>query len=393
MRAGVAALWLLGPMLIGCAATPTTSPISSRIAAPTASPQPSPTQEAWTFADLANVDVRDVAEGGGLILAVGYTYPVLGGTILASTDAVTWQPVDLSELRLDSLGGSGIDLVAYGPHGFVATGGRFGPSAPLGSPFLLFSPDGLTWEEVTYPEHCTYADSLVAGDFGYAILGGRCRTEAEFDPRPIRLLTSSDGRNWTSTTDALTTPSSLAVTALATDGHRIVALLTNTVGTGLVWTSDDGGASWLSIDAAFPAGIQPGAITFGHGLFVVTGGVVEAGISVPHTCTSPDGEEWGCHVADSHFPTRELAVTPTGFATVTDHPLDPMRLSHSETTLLTSFDGSSWSVIVLPELTDHQFRGTEWTSHGLLAWGGTAPEFDPSGFSVPFLVRYGSTLP
>ena len=60
--------------------------------------------------------------------------------------------------------------------------------------------------------------------------------------------------------------------------------------------------------------------------------------------------------------------------------------------LATSKDGEHWQVsrIDPPNL---YYSGEAATSVGVFAWGGTEPNYDPSGLSTPFLLLHSLPLP
>lgn len=394
------AVWLVA--FAGCSPTPSES-LTSSLSAPASateppSAEPTTQPQAWTFIDVPDVSVRGVAERDGRIVAVGSSYDpgsVIGGVILVSDDAVDWQSVDLSEFQLDSGGTVGISLVTAGPSGFVAAGGRSVPSEPVGIPLLLFSEDGLAWDDVTPAlPGCSGPTEIIAADFGYVGFGWSCRAEGDEDPRPVHMLRSVDGRTWEVTVTDLQNADGQYPAGMATDGQRIVALgWWGPVATKAEWISDDAGITWREVELDIPAGVYPRSIAYGHDLFVVGAASVEDGVAVPQVCVSQTGESWECQRTKVSI--YQHVATATGFAELhyelieSDNP----REARTRTIVATSRDGVIWQEDVASQLANLTFYGAAWTTHGLLAWGGTNPTIEPRELSRPFFVLHRLALP
>ena len=99
-----------------------------------------------------------------------------------------------------------------------------------------------------------------------------------------RVMTSTDGRNWTAYSAPQSTWSSVTY-----GNGMFVAVTSNTIGSGLrVMTSTDG-ENWISRDA--PAGYWT-SVTYGNGRFVA---VAHSGTN--RVMTSTDGENWTVYSA------------------------------------------------------------------------------------------------
>lgn len=83
----------------------------------------SPDGSSWTRRHFGGAELRDVAHGGGVLVATGDA-----GTMWTSTDGITWNPVATGVAE-------DLDGVSYGNGGFVAVGAGSGggPVAVLGS--------------------------------------------------------------------------------------------------------------------------------------------------------------------------------------------------------------------------------------------------------------------
>ncbi len=400
------------------AATSGPSPVPSRSAVPAVSPDPAlPTASAgpapeWQVVDIGRLVIQDVAGSSDRVVVVGNTTDVMAGgaasphywldddgrladyrpVILASGDGDGWTTVDLAPLDLPR--GALLSRVVAGPAGFVASGLIAHPRRPaqrdVPSPLLLQSADGLTWRQVTPPADCTWITSLAAGEFGYVALGDRCRGRlvdhhsvgpgiANRDAHlPLRLLFSSDGVTWTSTTD---TPwRDLEETdpwpwKLTTDGRTLLA---HAEGGLANWTSTDG-RSWTEGPPLFDTIGTFRQVVHGNGRFLATGmRTPPLGYGPwPHTCVTSDGSSWACVELG---PTGVLVALPTGYATFGSAGLDP---PHSVTRIFTSADGLAWRWTEEPALADLVPSGALWTSRGMLVWGHT--NRDLPGGRTPFL--------
>jgi hypothetical protein len=393
-------------------ASPTTHPTSgeaaSNSAAPTAASEPSPTfsptstaspfvTAGWDVGIGVDSWVIDMAETEDLVVAVGQDGD--RPSILTSADGVDWSAIDLESL---GLGSAIVYTVTAGQPGLVATGGR-NIADPAGSgysslePFILFSADGTIWEEIDVPGPCAFVSDIVSGRFGFVILGERCRGEGDFDPRPLSILHSPDGRNWTAITDIEAFSGDDAPSMLATNGSRIAG----TSDGHSTWTSDDAGATWTR--RAGPFSERSGgarSIAFGHGRFLVLGDRVdEAGIVVtPVTCASTDAVAWECReqswTADlgGQLGFYEPGVTETGFMILITQFPDEFTSGPSETVVITSRDGLAWEGAIEPALHNLFVDSVQATSHGIFMLGSTNP-YRPEDSSELRIAVHRAPLP
>jgi hypothetical protein len=381
-----------------------TARASATINAPSAVPSssiPPPLSERWIPMRIGGVSVRDVSERNGLLVAVGNPWslwpsPPGAGVVAVSDDGENWRWVDLARLPFHSLDLSGFNQVVAGPAGLLAAGGGGNLIDDVccadETSFLLLSADGLAWDEIPCDQPCSVGGTIVGGQFGYLAYGARY-SESGVQTAPFRIFTSRDGRDWTlSTADFQATYGSSGFGSVATNGTRLVGVSTYDGNYAAVWISDDGGRTWRNIEPSFSRVVTPYWIAFGHGRFIIGGSVATEGDAIPHVCTSPDGETWECHQIPVQF-LRAPAVTPTGFVSVSDRSKDEGRYSHAETVVSTSADGSSWIETVASQVPELRFYGEAWTTHGLVAWGGTNPDVDITGYSVPFVLLHQGVLP
>ncbi len=363
---------LLGSVVPGATTTP------SQKATPVETPIPT----GWTRVGIDGFDVRGIAEGAGRLVAVGNARAAFTSLIATSGDGAVWTTLAIPDVGHGLR--SGVEQVAYGAGGFVATGGRYNDVTGIAEPFILHSADGLTWEEVTFPGPCAFGSSILTGVWGYVIVAGSCHGEGEIDPRPIRVLASPDGTHWTSTTDfAEFSDVHRWPGPVATDGKRIVALQGEHRGDAeLRWISDDRGMTWKTFPQT-PVSLYE--ITFARDRWFARGS--ENGDSV--LCTSSDGENWTCQVAD--VPVPPVVATSTGFVSVSYRSREGLHAG-VDSVETTSIDGVEWheSIVGPPNLL---YYGIAATSHGVFAWGGTEPDQDPTGLSTPFLIVHRTPIP
>lgn len=361
------------------------APSQSETARPTPIAEPS-----WEIITIAGVeDVRGVVELNGRLVAGGWNPSADTLALAWSDDAVEWTPADVSYLDLDA---SGIDGLIAGRDGLVATGVRYpdGPMAP-GIPFILFSADGIAWEEVVHPGGCASAEHAATGAFGYVMVGTpECIEVAGRDPRPLTVLSSTDGRTWTTAThESQFDDISQKPWRLATDGTRIVAIEFQSA----AWISDDGGETWDAREAPFGAGVSTDWITYGHGMFLVTGSQLPEGGSppIPIACVSHDGEAWTCREAPASL--NWAQATPTGFVAhirlIPDDRDEPI-----ENQIVTSTEGLEWAAgAAEPELRDISIHHLFPTTYGLFVAGGTEPIAEPLQYSEPRVAVHRGPLP
>jgi hypothetical protein len=280
----------------------------------------------------------------------------------------------------------GVETAIHGTTGFVAAGGRSNFLTGIADPFILYSADGLTWKEVAFPGPCAFGSSILTGAWGYVIVAGSCHGEDEIDMRPIRVLRSSNGFNWTSTSDIAEFATAHHVPwRVATDGRRIVALQDETRAGDDVWRwiSDDGGVTWRTI---VETDLRIYFINYARDRWFADAN--KDGIEM--LCTSPDAEEWACHPSVDGVP--PAIATPTGFVSLSYNFQGGVPGS-TYSVLATSPDGENWAVEMVIDLPNLQFQGEAATSVGVFAWGGTNPDHDPTGFSTPFLLLHRFPIP
>lgn len=375
------ALGLTGPKRLAIACTvvllgacvstsPSASPSAplqpSHAATPTAVASEAAPGPGWDAVSIDDFHIASIAEGS-LIVAVGETRD-FAPVIATSQNGEAWERTDLTEL----LGKASLDLVVAGRAGFVVMGVPFlEDPAGIPDPFLLHSADGRSWEIVPDPEPCSWPMSGAWTTSGYTILGGRCRNEGDFDPRPIRVLTSYDGRSWASATDfpEFADPHRYPG-PIMTDGARLVAspgIFALDADTW-IWISEDGGMSWRTLMDAVADNVSLEGGTYGHGQFVAQAHrLIEVGNVEAGSCASTDGESWECRFPGPVLP--HLAATATGYASLDDRLRDPLG-AIEEIAQVTSTDGATWEETVLEDFgSTHHILGTAATSRGLFAWG------------------------
>jgi hypothetical protein len=368
--------------------TPTSTPTATE--APTVAPAPG-----WTAVDIPGIDaLSDILESDGRLVAAGLS-PDRKGAMATSDDGVTWTPVDLS--ALDS---NGPTTIGAGPSGFIAVASTY--TAPLGIPELdyLYSDDGRAWHTAVAPADC-FAGRIAPHEGGFIGLGGLCKPEGDFAPSPLHVISSPDGRFWTSRVNE-----QVFAGTWATDGSRLVLFQNDPTGQApiQVWISDDAAKNWRHVPDALPAGISGAGLLYGHGHYVMPASwLIREGDPDSAVCSSVDGEAWHCEVipplagelAGRHWLGRAIAVTPTGFASLVEYVNDPFfgGDSSTEMVLASSPDGLRWDFTSVPELANKLPSNIRSTSYGLFAWGGTNPNLHPGDVSVPYLDVYRASLP
>lgn len=382
--------------------TPSASATPEATAEPTAVPTPTPTAVAagWELVSVPGFEANDIADRNGTLVAVGGNGANDSVVVARSTDGATWELIDLAALDLDP---GQLRFVIAGDEGFVAAGGRLEAPADAEDspyrtlvPFILFSPDGVAWEELPYPGPCTFAHSLVSGEFGFVIMGGQCRNEGNFDPRPIRVFRSADGRSWTSTTEVPQFDSRDQYPAeMATDGNRIVAIQ-GAHGTDfgeVVWISDDGGAEWRTVTEPFPEEITVYSITFGTGRFLAAASrFTGAGDPASAVCVSSDGEGWECPTTGIDLPSR-VTATATGYVGLVERYPDKFTAAPTDIFVVTSIDGMLWEEREAPELWNILVHEVHPTSHGLFMTGSTNPNLRPEDRPQHRMAVHRGSLP
>jgi hypothetical protein len=384
----------LACLAIAACATESPGPISSTSASGGASPsrteaKPTPFEtpipEGWTPVVIDGFAVREIVEGHGRIVAVGQSRAVATSSwIYTSQDGIAWTPTGFPGAEEAQKGG--VETAVHGTTGFVATGGRTNLLTGIADPFILYSGDGLTWQEVAFPGPCAFGSLVLSGVWGYVIVAGSCHGEDEIDTRPIRVLRSPDGVNWTSTSGFPEFATEHHVPWwVATDGRRIVALQDERRAGDDVWRwiSDDGGVTWRTI---VETDLRLHYINYARERWFADAN--KDGIEV--LCTSADAEEWACQPSVDGVP--PAIATPTGFVSLSQHFQGGLPGS-TYSVLATSTDGENWDVEMVLDLPNLLFHGEAATSVGVFGWGGTYPDQDPTGFSTPFLLLHRLPIP
>lgn len=219
--------------------------------------------------------IRDVIYENGLYVAVGYS-----GTILTSTDGITW--TQQASNTTQNLYG-----VAYGNGLYVAVGN-------VGT--ILTSPDAITWTEHLLSRY----------------LGGRC-------------VIYANGLFVLACTDGIYTSTDCITWVFRIPGYIMSVTYANglfvAVGYEVILTSPDG-INWT--ETIRHNDIDLYGITYGNGLFVAVG--------IGQIYTSPDGITWAqqtSQIADSLF---DVIYTNGMFTAVGDTGV-----------VLTSPDGINWT--------------------------------------------------
>jgi hypothetical protein len=346
--------------------SPSASPSPTLATSPAATTAP----VGWTPVEIAGVgSVSDMAERNGRLVAVGQERLDGGAAVIAySDDGITWTEVDTSDLQLN---GASIFSITPGNAGFVAFGGRV--SADFSSEDLYyFSADGTDWQLADPPEECAAGSHARQVGSGFIKFGQVCVTDGPPPPGPARVLTSTDGRSWTSRVDP-----TLPIGAWATNSHRIV-MLTGCCGTEAtdVLISEDGATTWHQIADAFPVDVTVYNVTFGHDRYVAEASWLRR-VGDPDwaVCMSLSGEVWTCQVLSSGTSPPEgrrqvgsVTATSTGFASLAVALDDPFKPG-TTAILGTSTNGLAWEFSPVPVLKDSNPGGFVGTSHGVFTWG------------------------
>jgi len=317
-----------------------------------------------------------------------------GAAVIAySDDGVTWTPIDTANLGLDD---GSLGIIAAGEPGFVAVGSRLAADYSM-EDLYFFSADGRNWQPADPPEHCA-AGGLGAVGSGFINVGEQCVSDGLPPPGPMRVVTSTDGRSWTSRLDA-----EMSSGPWTTDGQRIVML----VGAGAggrpdVAISDDGADTWRQIPDAFPDGVTVYNVAWGHDRYVAEASWLSNRPGDPNhaVCASETGESWTCEALSSvtappgeRRAVRAVTPTSTGFASLLWMSDDPFAPSGSTMVLGTSTDGLAWTFATVPAMKDALPGGLVGTSHGVFAWGSTYHGGDGSVPQEPYLLVHLAPLP
>ena len=264
-----------------------------------------------------------VAQSGGRLIAVGRA-----GTILTTTDAMTWKPQESGTRSfLQAVASFGSTVVAVGREGDIVTstdsgltwtlrsssaadwrtvihGGNLWVAGGISTAFpassaVMTSPDGLTWTAHVVPGvpdlggtafHCAAwtGTRFILGGSNYPNGGN------------AGLASSEDGITWTQSFPAL-----MNITGMVWTGSRLAATGTGTNGqSGHILVSADG-LTWT--EATIPFATYPfgGVVWTGTQLFVWSW-------YSPQIYTSPDGDTWTPGVANTNPPGFYYTGAATG---------------------------------------------------------------------------------
>lgn len=217
----------------------------------------SPNAINWTVRTTpGNTNLRDVAYGAGLYVAVG------DGAVMTSPDGASWTA------RTFPAGTNSATRIVFANGIFVVMCGP-SPSAPR----LLTSPDGITWTNRTanLPESNT---GYTAMDFG----NGTFVASTTFGTK--RVITSTDGITWNAY-DGI----GLSITSISFIDGRFV-------GVGLFGRnmySDDNGVTWTEGET-IPGDAHWHYSAAGNGLVVASGGSTVTGKTI--AASTDKGETW-----------------------------------------------------------------------------------------------------
>ena len=226
--------------------------------------------------------LRDVTFGNGVFVAVGE-----GGTVLTSSDGVTWIP------RTSGVSTTFFN-VTYGKGLFVAIGA---------GGVIITSLDGITWTQRTSGTTTRFWDIVFANDIFVAIGDGGV------------IVASSDGITWNVRTSGV--------------GNNLIGITFGNsrwviVGdSGTVLTSTDS-VIWTTRTSGHPNNLYD--VTFGNGLFVATGD------GTPNIITSPDGITWTQRTSGTTSELYDATYTGQFFVA-----------GGQNGTLITSNDGITWT--------------------------------------------------
>jgi hypothetical protein len=210
--------------------------------------------------------VSGLAEGTTGLVAVGATAldDISSGDARAwsSTDGVHWQAAAAASGMADA----SMEAVAAGPDGFVAVGSDGFPGANTQLPgargaAVWTSPDGIHWTRV--PHQLSFEGAVMFGvqrtSSGYIAWGEIHNTSAVFQQfAPI--WTSTDGLRWDRATGAFDARWPAPVVSILAVGDRLIAVGSRqataggaTVSVPTIWSSSDGGRSWILANVPKPA--------------------------------------------------------------------------------------------------------------------------------------------
>jgi hypothetical protein len=368
------------------AATVTPSPAASSTPIPTTTPAPSAAVLHWTEQDIGTQPaVSSIWRVGDWFVAVGPESSFAADDQAADTqfirsrDGQAWESAPAPARGLEVETGTVADGVLW-------VVGKLGTSAEP-KRGIWTTQDGATWQRVA---------DVTGLDFGPGRIGAISRANAGWlaiagrwihaESQETFLLNSADGVAWTRSPY----PDSEArygADGLASDGDRWLMVTASSPGTGSeVWAlTSTNGTDWTETRIATmargpgaPAAIEPAAVTFGPGGFVVVGQQLEG--EYPHAIAwvSPDGLAWTqAVIAGLPDPAGE-----TGLQSVVafggGYLASGYRLNDSPS-FWTSIDGSSWAQV------DDLFGGDEDDVQALGASGTTYVAGGQTGDGGAFL--------
>ena len=236
----------------------------------------SPDSISWTARTVPTSSLYGITYGDGQLVAFGGT----GGAadtpyISTSSDGISWTGRTLPSLVAGTSGNLANGIYAGGQ--FVVVGGILQTGSPIFAPYILTSPDGITWTSRAVPTGVTsYLRGVAYGGGQFVALGG------------TSILTSTDGITWTSRTG----PSAILTNVTYGGGQFVgVGVASNAP---FIATSPDG-ITWTSRTLpTLPTGTVnlTNAATYGGGQFVVVGGITSGTTKSSYILTSSDGITW-----------------------------------------------------------------------------------------------------
>ena len=284
-----------------------------------------PSMTGYTFTPAS----QSVTVAGANVTGVAFTDT-------ASTPAgMTWTPRD------SGIYTTGLGSIAYGNGTYVVTGGG-SSSSSVYPPVLLTSPDGITWTN----RASALAGFTSTGDFDLArvafgngtfVVAGTSYQSSNFVPF---LLTSPDGMTWTQVPVSFQPSPNLAIGFVSfVDGQFILSTqyalsgTTNVDGT-LLMTSPNG-TTWTTRDAGFGSastGPLLNSVAFGNGILVAAGNT----LTTAYTSVSTDGgTTWTAHTLGP--------ITTTDNVKVLFANSQFIQLGSLGSSLATSPDGVTWT--------------------------------------------------
>ncbi|HEV2456499.1 MAG TPA: hypothetical protein VGY98_19710 [Verrucomicrobiae bacterium] len=246
--------------------------------------------------------LHSVAFGNGVYVAVGDH-----GTILYSTDTVTWIPQ--ASGTTNRLYG-----VKYGSNGFVAVGG----SAPGVPSTILNSADGIVWTRQTSPV-TNQLSAVCYGSGRYVAAGSQGL-----------ILTSTNAVNWTAINTGAPynfNGADAGSVSITTGGNHVENIFVVVGDSGTIMTSTDGLGWTVRSSGTF---FRLAAVSIYH---VYSGMLVAVGDSGTID-TSPDGVTW----------TVQTSGTENNLCAVANDTLGWFGAAGQGGVFLTALDGTGWSM-------------------------------------------------